>query len=53
MIIEVTYMIFWVIFAYFRGYTIVYRFHILKRVNQVLQFSHTQEGYQILWFSNT
>ena len=39
MIIEVTYMILWVIFAYLRGQTIVYRFRILKRVNQLLPFS--------------
>jgi hypothetical protein len=37
-------MIFWVIFAYLRGYTIVYRFCVLKRVNQVQSVFHTQEG---------
>jgi hypothetical protein len=33
------YMIFWIIFAYLRGDTIVYCFRILKRVNQLLGFS--------------
>jgi hypothetical protein len=37
-------MIFRVIFAYLRGHTIVYHFHILNRVNHSLPFSHTQEG---------
>ena len=43
------YMIFWIIFAYLRGHTIVYRFHILKRVNHSLPFFiTTYYGFPIL-----